>query len=183
MINIGFDCEVVKRTADLKKSKLVPKSLTYIVGLVLTLIRKPGVKAGLSIDGKEGQRCDMLLTSAGNGAFCGGGFHSTPRASLCDGIMDAVIIRNVSRIKFLSLVGAYKNGTYVTDPKADGVIEYVKCRSIKYEFDGVQSICVDGEVEDVTELELSVAKGALRLIVPYGVAYRPAEENSAAGVC
>ena len=53
MVNIGFDCEVVKQTAKLKRSKLIPGGMAYIAGLVITLIRKPGVKARVSADGGE----------------------------------------------------------------------------------------------------------------------------------
>ena len=35
MINIGFDCEVVKKTVTLKKNKLIPSKLAYIAGVVL----------------------------------------------------------------------------------------------------------------------------------------------------
>lgn len=177
MINIGFDCEVVKQTGKLKKSKLVPKGLTYVVGLAITLIRKPGVKAGVSFDGGEVQNRNMLLTSVGNGAFCGGGFHSTPLALLQDGMLDMLMIRNVSRTRFLTLVGMYKKGTFVGHPRIKGVIDYVKCKSVKYCFKGVQSICVDGEVVDVREkLEIGVVRDALRLVVPKGAAYQPSEK-------
>lgn len=183
MINIGFDCEVVKQTAKLKKNKLVPKSLTYIVGLVITLIRKPGVKAGVSFDGGEVQHRNMLLTSVANGAFCGGGFHSTPLALLQDGVLDMLLIKNVSRTRFLTLVSMYKNGTFVGHPRAKRIIDYVKCQQVKYYFDGVQSICVDGEVVDVRELEIGVVRDALQLIVPKGAAYAPVEQARPVGIC
>lgn len=181
MVNVGFDCEVVKLTGKLKRNKLIPKGMAYITGLVITLIRKPGVKATVSIDGGEPQRRNMLLTAVANGAWCGGGFHSTPLAILHDGVLDTLLIKNVGRIKFLTLVKMYKEGTFVANKKAREVIDYVKCKTIHYTFDALQSICVDGEVTEVGELRVSVVKDALRLIVPRGVSYQPATQEVLTG--
>ncbi len=183
MINIGFDCEVVKLTAKLKKSKLLPASVGYIAGLVLTLIRKPGVKASISVDGAAPEQRRMLLTSVANGAWCGGGFHSSPLAHLQDGVLDMLMIKNVTRVRFLSLVGAYKSGSFVNDPKARRVIDYVKAQNVRYTFAGVKSICADGEIFDVTELEISAVKEALCLIVPKGAAYAAQAEAMPLGAC
>lgn len=183
MVNIGFDCEVVKQTAKLKRSKLIPKGMAYIAGLVITLIRKPGVRATVCVDDGQEQERRMLLTAVANGAWCGGGFHSTPLALLHDGVLDTLLIKNVSRIKFLSLVSLYKNGTFIDNEKARRVIDYVKCRNIQYTFEKPQSICVDGEVCEVSSLRVSAIENALRLIVPRGACYQPAQKAQPTGVC
>ncbi len=183
MINIGFDCEVVKLTAKLKQKKLLSANMGYIAGLVLTLIRKPGVKAWVSVDGGEPQRRNMLLTSVANGEWCGGGFHSSPLALLSDGVLDMLMIKNVTRIRFVSLVKTYKDGSFVENPGARRVIDYVKAHTVHYTFDGMQSICVDGEVIEATELQVSVAENALCLIVPKGVVYQPAAQPMPVGAC
>lgn len=183
MINIGFDCEVVKLTAKLKKKKLLSADFGYIAGLVLTLILKPGVKAQVSIDGGAPERRNMLLTSVANGSWCGGGFYSSPLALLSDGVLDVLMIKNVSRVRFLSLVKSYKNGSFVSNPKARRVIDYVKCHRIKYAFNGMQSVCVDGEVTEAKDLEIDAVRDALCLIVPKGAVYAPAAEPMPVGAC
>ena len=183
MINIGFDCEVVKQTWGLKKCKWIPSGMTYIAGLVITLIRKPGVKASVSLDGGEAQPRRMLLTAVANGAWCGGGFHSNPLALQDDGILDVLMIKNVSRVRFLSLVKSYKQGTFVHHPKARRVIEYAKCQAVCYSFEKTQSICVDGEVTDVDTLEICAVKNGLRFVVPAGVSYQPTVQIMPVGAC
>lgn len=183
MVNIGFDCEVVKQTAKLKRSKLIPAGMAYIAGLVITLIRKPGVRASVSLDGGEVQKRNMLLTAVANGAWCGGGFHSTPLALLDDGVLDVLLIKNVTRIRFLTLVKLYKQGTFIDHKKARQVIDYAKCHTIRYTFDGTQSICVDGEVTQVDALEVCAVRNALRLIVPCGVKYQPTVNEIPVGIC
>ncbi|MBQ1232785.1 MAG: hypothetical protein IIX86_04555 [Clostridia bacterium] len=183
MINIGFDCEVVKLTAKLKKKKLLSADFGYIAGLVLTLILKPGVKAQVSVDGGAPERRNMLLTSVANGSWCGGGFYSSPLALLSDGVLDVLMIKNVSRVRFLSLVGAYKSGSFVSNPKARRVIDYVKCHRVSYAFNGMQSVCVDGEVTEAKDLEIEAVTDALCLIVPKGASYAPASEPMPVGMC
>ena len=183
MINIGFDCEVVKVTSKIKRSKLLPAGMGYIAGLVITLLRKPGVKASVSLDGAPAQKRRMLLTAVANGAWCGGGFHSTPLAHLRDGVLDVLMIKNVTRVKFVSLVKLYKSGQFINSPRARQVIDYAKVHTIRYTFDAPQSICVDGEVLEVTALEICAERDALCLIVPRGVAYLPAAEPAPVGAC
>jgi diacylglycerol kinase family enzyme len=125
VINIGFDCEVVCKTVDLKKKKYIPSKMAYIAGLVITLVRKPGVRAAMAKNGEEAQMRDYLLNTYANGCFCGGGFHSNPTAQLCDGQIDALFVKNISRLRFLSLVGKYKKGTHLSG-KYDDILSCVK---------------------------------------------------------
>lgn len=168
MINVGFDCEVVVKTAKLKKKKLIPSKLAYVAGLVVTLIRKPGVRMRLVTDGTERENKPYLLNTYANGCFCGGGFHSNPKASLCDGRIDALFVNNIGRLKFISLVGDYKKGTHL-QPKFDSVLRNEKADTVDLYFDAETNVSVDGEVIRVRELHLSVLQGALRFLMPKGV--------------
>lgn len=167
MVNIGFDCEVVCKTVNIKKSPLVPSKLAYILGLVVTLIKKPGVKADISINGGESAREELLLTTFANGAYCGGGFHSNPLASLGDGKIDTLLVSNISRLKFISLVGDYKKGTHLTE-KFKNILRNGKADEIKLVFDKLTNVSVDGEIITVKELVLSVLSEAISFLIPCG---------------
>lgn len=169
MINIGFDCEVVCKTVSLKKSPLIPSKFAYIAGLVVTLVRKPGVSMRLGVDGEEPSPRKYLLTTFANGKFCGGGFHSNPKASLDDGKLDVLLIKDVTRRTFLSLVGDYKKGTHLA-PKLRHIIENRKADRVDMYFDGETNISVDGEIHRVKELHLSVLPSALHFLIPKGAA-------------
>lgn len=168
MINIGFDCEVVKKTVKLKKSPLIPSKLAYIAGVVTTLLRKPGVEAEFSCDGATPERKKYLLTTFANGCFCGGGFYSNPSASLTDGYVDSLFIKNVSRIKFITLVGSYKAGTHLV-PKNANILKNEKFKSIHMKFQSTQSVSVDGELLDFGEITISCVPAALGFVVPAGL--------------
>ena len=164
IVNTGFDCEVVCKTTDLKKNKLVPKNMTYVVALVLTLIRKPGVRAKL--EGEE-EMGSYLLNTFANGSFYGGGFHSNPRASLTDGNIDMLRVFPLGRLKFISIVGAYKNGRHLA-PKYAKILETKKVESVDLIFEKTTNVSMDGEIVPCDELHISVVPKALRFLVPAG---------------
>ena len=167
MINIGFDCEVVSKTAEIKRKRFVPKNMAYTFSLIATLLRKPGMKAKLSIDGKEAQDVHYLLTTYANGAFCGGGFHSNPKSSLNDGKIDTILVNNVSRSRFISIVGSYKKGTHLAK-KYEKIIKNEKFDSIDLYFEEPTNVSIDGEIVSVKELHISLARNALRVLIPAG---------------
>lgn len=167
MINIGFDCEVVCKTAEIKRKRFVPSGMAYIFSLIATLLRKPGMKAKIAIDGKEAQETHYLLTTFANGAFCGGGFHSNPKSSLNDGKIDTIFVKNISRIRFVSIVGAYKKGTHIAQ-KYEKILKNEKYNSIDLYFDEPTNVSVDGEIISVKELPITLARNALRILIPNG---------------
>ena len=168
MVNVGFDSHVVCKKERLSKKKWLPRKLAYIAGLVITLVRKPGLKVDFSRDGDKPEKRDLLLTTLANGAFCGGGFNSNPKASLTDGKIDCITVKNVSRLKFLSLVGKYKSGTHLSG-KYDSIIDHFKCRKADLVFSEETPVSVDGELVYTKELHLSVDEKAIKIRLPEGV--------------
>ena len=178
MINIGFDCSVVKEAARLKKFKGVSPSLSYIFGVVVALFKKYGTKMRLIFDDGEIIDGELLLTAIGNGRYCGGGFDAAPVALLDDGYMDLAIIKKISRFTFIGLVGSYKNGTYLENKKAMKHITYKRVNHFKMEFDAPVPICIDGEIKGAKNIDFSVQKRVLNFVIPKGcdIKYRTREE-------
>lgn len=181
MINIGFDCEVVVKTSQIKKSPLVPSKLAYIFGLVLMLVKKPTVSIK-SVSFDEGEKKPggrYLLTTFANGSFCGGGFLSNPMARLDDGNIDSMYINNMSRTKFISLVGSYKSGTHIC-PQNASIISTAKAKQIEMEFDSPTNVCIDGEIRTFDKITLVIREKALKLRVPLNSKIRSGEKHEAA---
>ncbi len=177
MLNIGFDCEVVKKVVSIKKNPFIPSKLAYIASVVVTLIKKPGLRAKLSLNDGEPTDISLLLTTFANGAFCGGGFHSNPKAALSDGLIDALYIQNVSRAKFIGLVGSYKKGTHLV-PKNNDILKNEKINKAHFKFERTQSASIDGELFDFDELTIECIPAAASFILPVGVSRSGAAEPS-----
>ena len=168
MVNIGFDCAVVKEAERLKRFKWVTPGISYILGVVVVLFKKFGTKMKLIFDDGEVLEKEFTLTAIGNGKFCGGGFNAAPRALLQDGLMDIAAIDKISRLTFISLVGSYKKGTYLESPQAMKYIEHRRVPHFVMEFDTPIPICIDGEIKGAKNIDFQVVPGAFNFIVPKG---------------
>lgn len=166
MINIGFDCEVVARTARIKRNPLIPGKLAYIFGVIGEFLRLRGVAFRCTLDGIcQGER-KFLLSLFANGGFCGGGFRAAPYAELTDGKMDICFIRFVKRLQFIGMIGSYKKGLHMLRGDCDEFFEYYKCSDVLLEFDKPQRVCVDGEISEYHALHLGVVRNAVRFVLP-----------------
>ncbi len=171
MINIGFDCDVVVKMSELKMKRWLPKSLTYIAGVIVTLKKNLGRTITVRRpDGSEVRR-EFELVSAANGGWCGGGFHSAPKSSLTDGLLDISLIKKVSRTTFIRLVGAYKKGTHLETKLGKQIVAYMQEKSVTFKMDQETDICIDGEVCRADELSLSILPKSIAFALPVGCSY------------
>ncbi len=168
MVNIGFDCSVVKEAEKLKKFKFVSPGISYILGVVVVLFKKFGTKMKLIFDNGEVIEQEFTLTAIGNGKFCGGGFMAAPKALLNDGLFDVCAIDKVSRTTFVSLVGSYKKGTYLENKRAMKVIKHRRVPHFKMEFEAPIPICIDGEIKGAKTVDFSIVRNAFNFVIPKG---------------
>ncbi len=168
MVNIGFDCAVVKESDKLKRHKWVAPGFSYILGVVVVLFKKFGTKMKIIFDDGEIIEKELTLTAIGNGKFCGGGFMSAPRAVLNDGLLDVCAINKISRLTFISLVGSYKKGMYLDNVRAMKYIRHRRVNHFKMEFDAPIPICIDGEIKGAKTVDFQVVRNAFNFVIPKG---------------
>lgn len=191
-LNLGFDGQAAIEADRFKHQKGLRGSAAYVAGVTKVLARKQTVPVKITMEavadrasGAVNQRTDgqwgslnrrwngdrveiegeILLTACANGPYCGGGFKGAPLCSLQDGLMDVLVVRNISRLQFVSMVGAYHNGTYITAegqilPRFREVLTYYQCRKMHIEAD--ETFCLDGEIcEKALDLTVEVLPEAL----------------------
>ena len=180
MFNTGFDCEVAAKAAELKRLPGVSSSLAYILGVVAKLIQKPGAAFSVSLDGGEFEDKELLLATVSNGRYCGGGFKSSPRARLADGILDVCFIKNISRRKFISIVSKYRSGEYLDMEKLKSIIEYRRAKRVDLRFAEPQNICVDGEVIKTESVSMNIIPKKLSILIPRGASFAENEAGDEA---
>lgn len=173
VVNIGFDCEVVRRAQTLKKKPMVSGKMAYILGVVGEITTKKPIDAVITLTYPDGSQEvieeKILLAAVANGKWYGGGFQLAPDANTGDGLLNVEIVRDISRTKFIGLVGDYKKGTHVdmetgdVKPKFKDLVYYRKCVAVKIE--GCKSVCADGELFEETEIDLKVIPQAINYII------------------
>ena len=166
MINIGFDCDVVEKT-QLYKQKHAG-STAYLMGVGNVLFHKMGHSFKISYTDIDGQskvlEQDCLLCAVANGAYAGGGFNFAPNSAVDDGILDVLIVDKISRVKFLSLIGGFRAGKFISPEGVlkkgfDNAMKYIKCTSIKIE--NTRTVCIDGEVIEADYADITVLPKAI----------------------
>jgi YegS/Rv2252/BmrU family lipid kinase len=172
MVNIGFDCSVVKEADKLKKHKFFPAGLSYIGGIAATIFKKFGTKMKITYDDGTVVEKVFTLVAIGNGRFCGGGFCGVPKAILNDGMVDVCAIDKISVPKFFSLVGMYKKGTHLNSKRALKVINYTQVPHFKMEFDEPVPICIDGEIYGAKTIDFTVIEHGFNFVLPKGCEYK-----------
>ncbi len=173
LVNIGFDCAVAAKMSEYKSIPLVSGSFAYVLGVVSEFIKKTPTKMKITLtyaDGTEESFSDeYLLCAIANGKFYGGGFKAAPAADIRDGLLDVLVVKNMSRMRFISLIGDYKKGTHLnTDtlesmPKFADIFEFR--RAVKLRINGAHRFAADGEIIDIEDgiLDVSIIPGALNV--------------------
>lgn len=176
--NVGFDCAVVAASEALRRRRFMNNSLSYICGVLTELSKKETFRADIKLGGvvRFGEDAptdltlsgDFLLCAIGNLPFYGGGFKALPAASPQDGMLDVLLVKDVTRTEFISLVGGFRSGKHVDvetwSPQAKYApyMDYFRCRSIS--FTGVKKLCLDGEITPVTGVRAEAAPRAIRYV-------------------
>lgn len=165
-INIGFDGNTCIKAHELKKLPGVSGTGSYILGVAQCLVLKKGENLKIEVDGEVVHDGPLLLTTVANGGFCGGGFESCPRADLSDGLLEVLIVNNVSRSRFVALVPKYKAGKILeVDPEDGKLYKYYQAKKIVIEpKNETMQFVADGEIFETGRLEIEVVQDAINVV-------------------
>lgn len=168
VMSVGFDAAVAKNVSKFKRWKGVNGSLAYMISVMYCLFTKRKHKVKIVIDGetfKKSEEKTTLLAIGGNGRFYGGGFKAAPEALLDDGYMDFVHSNTLSVFKFIRMIGKYRKGEHLNNPKLP-FITFKRCKKIKFFADTPIDINFDGEIFEENNPEVTLLEGALRIVLP-----------------
>ena len=169
MANIGFDCEVAAKASEWKKKPLISGPAAYIMGIFSEFAKPMGKRMSFRWEDGTTMTGRYLLCTIANGSFCGGGFCSSPKAALNDGLMDVGIVKMIPRRKFVGILPKYKTGTYLETKLGKEKVLYEKYRKLELAVAEPTHICVDGEISKFTYLKAEMVPQAFRFIVPRGL--------------
>ncbi len=160
--SVGLDARIGTDVATYKRIPLLSGFRAYAVSTVVNVIRGIGEHYVIEI---EGERIDgrHTMICVCNGSYYGGGFHPVPTADPCDGMLDVLLVKEVSRLDVPKVVGKYKAGRYAELPK---LVRHIRTKELKIICDGPTSINLDGELRIATEIHMRLADQKLRFFYP-----------------
>jgi diacylglycerol kinase (ATP) len=84
-----------------------------------------------------------------------------PKAELDDGLLEFCFVREVGKLRLLRLFPKVYRGGHIGLPE----VEYFRAERVRIESEVPLAVHADGEPLGQTPVEVSVARGALRVIV------------------
>ena len=165
--SVGIDARIGTDVHKYSALPLLGGKASYITSAAVNLIK--GIRQPLRVT--CGTQCfdgDMSLICACNGSYYGGGFHPVPEARPDDGVLDFLIVKGVSRLSFVKLIGAYSKGRYADMPQ---VITHVRGERIEIDSDTELAVNVDGELIFGKKVVMQLKRGAVNFLVPKDMTY------------
>ena len=135
----------------------------YVLALLPELFRVPAFPMRVvSLDGagpEEAKKLTLLVAFA-NTQYYGDGMRVAPKASATDGQLDICRINTINPLKLFCLFPTVYFGRHLLMPE----VEYWRAAAVRLETESPLEIYADGEWVCETPVDVSVARGALRVI-------------------
>ena len=161
----GVDARIAQDVHRFSTVPVLDGKGTYIASLIVNFIFK-GIASHwtVSLDGEELDAKDYSLVAVCNGRYYGGGFMPVREARMTDGVLNTLIVKKVSRVRFLQFVGSYSKGEYEKFP------QFASCHTssvIRIRSDKPDIVtCLDGECSVSSDVTLRLSDKKLNFFGP-----------------
>ena len=170
VLSVGFDARIGTEVAAYKRLPGVSGSGAYLLSTLVNLIRGVSEHYVVEVDG-ETIDDDQTMVCVCNGRYYGGSFNPVPEADPCDGKLDVLLVKKISRLQVPAIIGKYKNGLYATLPK---IVRHFRTDRVKIICDKETPVNLDGELRLAKTVEMKVSGQKVRFFYPKGLRFAPA---------
>lgn len=167
IVSVGLDARIGTDVASYKRIPLLQGFRAYAASAVVNVIRGIGDHYIVEVNGERIDSRQTMVCLC-NGRFYGGGFNPVPEADPTDGLLDVLLVKEVTRLQVPGVIGRYKNGRYRELPE---LVRYLRTDRVKIYCDSPAAINLDGELRRSDTLDISVEKKALRFFYPKGLTW------------
>ena len=169
--SVGLDARIGTDVSNYKRIPLLQGFRAYAASTVINVIRDISEHYVIKINGQtiDGQQ---TMICACNGRYYGGGFNPVPTADPTDGILDVLVVRKVSRLQVLGVVGKYKAGRYKELPH---LMTHYRTDKVEILCDKPTPVNLDGELRTWQDVTITVAEEKLRFFFPKGLTWAAKE--------
>jgi diacylglycerol kinase (ATP) len=150
----------IARRANLS-SKALGGRASFIWATVAVFARWQATDVEIAVD-SERRSGRMFEILAMNGEYTAGGMWATPGAAPDDGLLDALVIGDVTKLDFVTTFPKIYRGKHLGHPK----IERLRGREIAVTAAEPLPIALDGEQPGTTPASFSIVPKAIRVRVP-----------------
>ena len=161
-INAGFDAMVGKLGNDYK---LQGKKDPYDKAIFPCLLKHMKHPIKVTVNGEVISGKNILLANFCHGKYIGGKFYTAPRSDNKDGLLEVCQAKSINIFQFLGILGPFTKGEHLNG-KHDKIFTYRRGTEVNLSSPKTIHLCVDGEMYQGKEFNITVLKQSLKFIVP-----------------
>jgi YegS/Rv2252/BmrU family lipid kinase len=154
----GLTVQLVNRT-----TKVFGGALSFLVGTLRSIARYRCQDVSVRVDGRLVHQGPLILATAANGRYFGGGMQVAPEARTDDGLLDVIAISQLSKPQLLAKLPLIYAGGHLQEPAVSS------CRGRVVEVEaspGTVYLDVDGEPLGTLPARIEVLPAAISLLGP-----------------
>lgn len=164
--NFGFDAAVAETMNRVRRIPVLGGKHAYTTGIVHAILTARRNRCDIYADGEKLTGRTFLLCTIANGSYVGGAFCCAPRARNDDGKAEVCVVKPMSLFSFLRLLGHYRRGEHLNDPRFTRFLTYRCAERVKVSAKKPFPVSLDGEIIHTTHFTCTVLPGALHFAVP-----------------
>ena len=168
--HFGFDSYVAQKMAKIRRKPVIGGKNAYSTAVAVGLLNAMKNDYTVEVDGEIlNPRGKMLLCTVANGGFVGGGYNCAPKSDNTDGLLEVCFVNPISLPTFLSLMGVYRKGQHLDDPRFEKFIKYRRAKEVRVTCPRPMSVALDGEVVNYSEFTVTIVPRSLNFVIPAGL--------------
>jgi len=156
VMGLGFVSEVNINSQRFKRLGTV----SYILGLLVTLQKFKPASLRMRLDEQTHSRTAMFAVIC-NSRYTGGDMWIAPHAEIDDGMMEVILLNELSRLGLVRAFPSVFTGKHIHHPK----VEVFRCRRLRIEAEAEQMLTPDGEIVGCTPMEVEVLPRRVQFIL------------------
>lgn len=163
-LGIGFDGYAASLAP---RFKGYPLGLGYLTAILVALKNWKSVGVNvvdLSREDEIRYSGGLMFVTVGNARDSAGGYSLNPKASIVDGMLDVCLVEAIGKLRALRMLPLARTGDHLKLPE----VHYWHSAGIRVSSERPLPVHADGEIQTLQaiSLDISVAPGALRVLVP-----------------
>jgi len=156
--SMGYDSEA-NRVAN--EARLVRGNLVYAYAAIRALMAWKPARFTVRLDGDE-HRFEGYTVAAANTSYYGGGMNMAPGADPSDGLLDVIMVEQVSKRRFLANLPKVFKGTHVEED----TVKVERASEVNIAADRPFDVYADGDPLTTLPATVRLVRGGLSVIVP-----------------
>ncbi len=156
---VGFGAEVARQVNEWPRP--LPGPVMYIAGVLKMLVAYSPTEMEVTLDGVP-RRQRLFMVAVGNSYRAAGGMKLCPGAALDDGVLEVVLIGDVTKTEVLRLLPKTFSGQHVGHPK----VAVVRASAVTITSAAPLAVQGDGELAGTVPVTFTVIPQALDVLAP-----------------